>query len=107
MARLAHSLNVNMSDLLPQGAVTCQHGPEEREILDIVSRLPMEDRIALVRMAHMIYWEHCDVGRNITNSTHGMFPQCRQTRPCHRRSADDIALSSIRVYFRDIAHTGL
>jgi hypothetical protein len=41
-----------MSDLLPEDTVTCQHGPEEREILDIVSQLPVEDRVALVRIAN-------------------------------------------------------
>jgi hypothetical protein len=44
-------MDVKMSDLLPQGAVACQHGPEEREILAIVSQLPIEDRIVLVRIA--------------------------------------------------------
>jgi transcriptional regulator with XRE-family HTH domain len=52
MERLARALDVKMSDLLPQGTVACQHGPEEREILDIVSQLPMEDRVVLVRIAN-------------------------------------------------------
>jgi len=51
MERLARALDVKISDLLPQGAVACQHGPEEKEILEIVSQLPMEDRVVLVRMA--------------------------------------------------------
>lgn len=52
MDRLARALDVKISDLLPQDAVTCQHGPEEREILDIVSQLPIEDRVVLVRIAN-------------------------------------------------------
>lgn len=52
MSRLARALNVKMSDLLPEDTVACQHGPEEREILALVSQLPLEDRIALVRIAN-------------------------------------------------------
>jgi transcriptional regulator with XRE-family HTH domain len=52
MDRLARALDVKISDLLPQGTVACQHGPEEREILDIVSQLPIEDRVVLVRIAN-------------------------------------------------------
>jgi transcriptional regulator with XRE-family HTH domain len=52
MSRLARALDVKMSDLLPEDTVSCQHGPEEREILDIVSQLPVEDRVALVRIAN-------------------------------------------------------
>jgi transcriptional regulator with XRE-family HTH domain len=52
MERLARALDVKISDLLPQGAVACQHGPEEKEILEIVSQLPIEDRVVLVRMAN-------------------------------------------------------
>jgi transcriptional regulator with XRE-family HTH domain len=52
MDRLARALDVKMSDLLPQGAVACQHGPEEQEILDLVSQLPAEDRVVLVRIAN-------------------------------------------------------
>ena len=37
---------------LPEDTVACQHGPEEQEILAIVSQLPLEDRIALVRIAN-------------------------------------------------------
>ena len=48
MSRLARALGVKMSDLLPEDT----HGPEEREILAIVSQLPLEDRIALVRIAN-------------------------------------------------------
>jgi len=52
MSRLARALDVKMSDLLPQDTVACQHGAEEREILAIVSQLPAEDRVALVRIAN-------------------------------------------------------
>ena len=52
MSRLARALGVKMSDLLPEDTVACQHGPEEQEILAIVSQLPLEDRIALVRIAN-------------------------------------------------------
>jgi len=52
MSRLARALNVKMSDLLPEDTVACQHGQEEREILALVSQLPLEDRIALVRIAN-------------------------------------------------------
>ena len=52
MSRLARALDVKMSDLLPEDTVACQHGPEEQEILAIVSKLPLEDRIALVRIAN-------------------------------------------------------
>jgi transcriptional regulator with XRE-family HTH domain len=51
MDRLARALGVKASDLLPFDAVACQHGPEEQQILAIVSQLPMEDRIVLVRIA--------------------------------------------------------
>jgi transcriptional regulator with XRE-family HTH domain len=51
MERLAAALGVKASDLLPESAVSCQHGPEEREILEIVSRLPLQDRITIVRIA--------------------------------------------------------
>jgi transcriptional regulator with XRE-family HTH domain len=51
MERLAGALGVKASDLLPENAVSCQHGPEEREILEIVSRLPVQDRIMIVRIA--------------------------------------------------------
>lgn len=51
MERLAGALKVKPSDLLPAGSVSCQHGPEEREILEIVSRLPVEDRVLVVRIA--------------------------------------------------------
>ena len=44
--------DVKMSDLLPQGAVACQRRPEEQEILDLVSQLPAEDRVVLVRIAN-------------------------------------------------------
>lgn len=52
MDRLARALDVKISDLLPPDAVACQHGPEERAILEIVSQLPVEDRIIIVRMAN-------------------------------------------------------
>ena len=52
MSRLARALDVKMSDLLAQDTVACQHGAEEREILAIVSQLPAEDRVALVRIAN-------------------------------------------------------
>jgi len=52
MSRLARALDVKMSDLLPEDTVACQHGPEEQEILAIVSQLPLEDRIALVQIAN-------------------------------------------------------
>jgi transcriptional regulator with XRE-family HTH domain len=52
MSRLARALDVKMSDLLPQDTVACQHGAEEREILALVSQLPPEDRVALVRIAN-------------------------------------------------------
>ena len=52
MSRLARALDVKMSDLLPEDTVACQHGPEEREMLAIVAQLPLEDRIALVRIAY-------------------------------------------------------
>jgi transcriptional regulator with XRE-family HTH domain len=52
MSRLARALDVKMSDLLPEDTVACQHGAEEREILDIVAQLPIEDRVALVRIAN-------------------------------------------------------
>ena len=52
MDRLARAMDVKISDLLPQGAVACQHGPEEKEILEIVAQLPVEDRVVLVRMAN-------------------------------------------------------
>ncbi|HVV27969.1 MAG TPA: helix-turn-helix transcriptional regulator [Rhizomicrobium sp.] len=51
MRRLAAALEVKMSDLLPSDAVACQHGPEEQKILEIVSQLPAEDRLVLVRIA--------------------------------------------------------
>ena len=51
MERLAAALQVKPSDLLPQSAVSCQHGPEEREILEIVSKLPAGERVTIVRMA--------------------------------------------------------
>ncbi len=51
MERLAGALQVKPSDLLPESAVSCQHGPEEREILEIVSRLPAGDRVTIVRIA--------------------------------------------------------
>jgi transcriptional regulator with XRE-family HTH domain len=51
MERLAAALQVKASDLLPENAVSCQHGPEEREILEIVSRLPAGDRVTIVRIA--------------------------------------------------------
>lgn len=51
MERLASALQVKPSDLLPESAVSCQHGPEEREILEIVSKLPEGERVTIVRMA--------------------------------------------------------
>lgn len=51
MERLAGALQVKPSDLLPESAVSCQHGPEEREILEIVSKLPAGERVTIVRMA--------------------------------------------------------
>lgn len=51
MERLAAALHVKPSDLLPENAVSCQHGPEEREILEIVSKLPAGERVTIVRMA--------------------------------------------------------
>lgn len=51
MERLAGALQVKPSDLLPQSAVACQHGPEEREILEIVSKLPAGERVTIVRLA--------------------------------------------------------
>jgi transcriptional regulator with XRE-family HTH domain len=51
MERLANALQVKPSDLLPESAVSCQHGPEEREILEIVSKLPEGERVTVVRMA--------------------------------------------------------
>lgn len=51
MERLADALAVKPSDLLPESAVSCQHGPEEREILEIVSKLPQGERVTIVRMA--------------------------------------------------------
>lgn len=51
MERLAGALQVKASDLLPESAVACQHGPEEREILEIVSKLPAGERVTIVRIA--------------------------------------------------------
>ena len=51
MERIAQAMNVKISDLLPADVIACQHGPEDREILEIVSRLPPEDRVILVRIA--------------------------------------------------------
>jgi len=51
MDRIAQAMNVKVSDLLPADVIACQHGPEDREILEIVSQLPPEDRVILVRIA--------------------------------------------------------
>jgi transcriptional regulator with XRE-family HTH domain len=51
MDRIARALNVKVSDLLPPEVVACQHGPEDREILEIIAQLPSEDRTVLVRIA--------------------------------------------------------
>jgi transcriptional regulator with XRE-family HTH domain len=51
MERLASALQVKISDLLPPEAVSCQHGTEERAILELVLQLPVEERVTLVRMA--------------------------------------------------------
>jgi transcriptional regulator with XRE-family HTH domain len=51
MDRIAQAMNVKISDLLPADVIACQHGPEDREILEIISQLPPEDRVTLVRIA--------------------------------------------------------
>src|ERR1700712_2524066 len=51
MDRIARALNVKVSDLLPPEVVACQHGSEDREILQIIAQLPSEDRTVLVRIA--------------------------------------------------------
>ena len=51
MDRIAQAMNVKISELLPADVIACQHGPEDREILEIVSQLPPEDRVILVRIA--------------------------------------------------------
>jgi transcriptional regulator with XRE-family HTH domain len=51
MDRIARALDVKISDLLPADVIACRHGPEDREILEIVSQLPPEDRAILVRIA--------------------------------------------------------
>jgi transcriptional regulator with XRE-family HTH domain len=51
MDRIAQAMNVKISDLLPADVIACQHGPEDREILEIISQLPPEDRVILVRIA--------------------------------------------------------
>jgi transcriptional regulator with XRE-family HTH domain len=52
MDRIARALNVKVSDLLPPHMVACQHGPEDREILEIIAHLPSEDRTVLIRIAN-------------------------------------------------------
>ena len=51
MERLAHAMDVKMSELLPIGETACQHGPAETEILDIIRQLPEQDRVVLVQIA--------------------------------------------------------
>jgi transcriptional regulator with XRE-family HTH domain len=51
MDRIARALDVKISDLLPADVIACRHGPEDREILEIVSKLAPEDRVILVRIA--------------------------------------------------------
>jgi transcriptional regulator with XRE-family HTH domain len=51
MEKLARAMNVKISDLLPGNEITCQHTAAETEILEIVQRLPEDDRFLLVRIA--------------------------------------------------------
>ncbi|MDB5734232.1 MAG: Transcriptional repressor [Alphaproteobacteria bacterium] len=51
MEKLARAMNVKISDLLPGNEITCQHTAAETEILQIVQRLPEDDRFLLVRIA--------------------------------------------------------